>query len=173
MVKSDWPFLTRSPSRKLRDRRIPTTRARTSTSREPAVCAVYSIVTGRVCGWTLVTFTSEGGMPPPGPPCPLPPLSCPSPEPQAANARTSKLTPRCLKRIGIRGEELRGLDSIRESVKCCTCNGLFAPLYNRWARPLFPARVHPRDKPPDGQPGHLQARDRSERHAREASAPAL
>ena len=39
---SDWPFLTLPPSVKLRASRIPATRARTSTSREPAVWPTYS-----------------------------------------------------------------------------------------------------------------------------------
>ncbi len=44
------------------------TRARTSTSREPAVCAAYSKVCGRSRGSASATFTSGGGMPAPGPP---------------------------------------------------------------------------------------------------------
>ena len=53
---------------KLRFRMMPGTRARTSTSREPAVCPAYSKLSGKVCGVTLTTFTSGGGMPMPGGP---------------------------------------------------------------------------------------------------------
>src|SRR2546427_9005250 len=53
---------------------MPATRARTSTSREPAVCPTYSNVTGSACGATMTTVTSGGGMPAPGPPL-WPPLS--------------------------------------------------------------------------------------------------
>src|SRR5881396_1981431 len=53
---------------------MPATRARTSTSREPAVCPTYSNVTGSACGATVTTVTSGGGMPAPGPPL-WPPLS--------------------------------------------------------------------------------------------------
>src|SRR5262245_42869226 len=76
MVKSDCPFLTRSPSLKFLDTRMPVTRARTSTSREPAVWPTYSHVTGSACAFALVTVTSDGGMPPPGP-WPPPPFSLP------------------------------------------------------------------------------------------------
>src|SRR3954471_2502938 len=47
---------------------MPGTRARTSTSREPAVCPGYSNTTGSDCCCTVVTDTSGGGKPMPGPP---------------------------------------------------------------------------------------------------------
>src|SRR5882762_10792138 len=53
---------------------MPATRARTSTSREPAVCPTYSNVAGSACGATVTAVTSGGGMPAPGPPL-WPPLS--------------------------------------------------------------------------------------------------
>src|SRR5437899_10001353 len=66
---------------------MPATRARTSTSREPAVCPTYSNVTGSACGATMTTVTSGGGMPAPGPPL-WPPLSgAPFEGLQAASAR--------------------------------------------------------------------------------------
>src|SRR5258708_32640603 len=43
---------------------MPATRARTSTSREPAVCAGYSYSIGTVRGFTSCTATTAGGMPP-------------------------------------------------------------------------------------------------------------
>ncbi len=46
MRKSDWPARTLAPSSKLRFSRMPVTRARTSTSREPAVWAGNSNSTG-------------------------------------------------------------------------------------------------------------------------------
>src|SRR6267378_4364886 len=46
---------------------MPGTRARTSTSLEPAVCAGYSNSTGMVFGFTSCTATTAGGKPP-GPP---------------------------------------------------------------------------------------------------------
>src|SRR6266571_2950996 len=42
---------------------MPVTRARTSTSREPAVWPTYSNVAGTDCGCTVTTATSGGGMP--------------------------------------------------------------------------------------------------------------
>src|SRR5258705_9381393 len=45
---------------------MPVTRARTSTSREPAVWPMYSNVAGTDCGCTVTTATSGGGMPPCG-----------------------------------------------------------------------------------------------------------
>jgi hypothetical protein len=62
------PLATRAPSVKLRDCRMPFTRARTSTSREPAVWPVYSIGAGRERVSTVTTATSEGGKPGGGPP---------------------------------------------------------------------------------------------------------
>src|SRR5713226_7422272 len=53
---------------------MPVTRARTSTSREPAAWPTYSNVAGSACGATVTTVTSGGGMPAPGPPL-WPPLS--------------------------------------------------------------------------------------------------
>src|SRR2546430_1196628 len=53
---------------------MPATRARTSTSREPAVCPTYSNVTGSARGATVTTVTSGRGLPAPGPPL-WPPLS--------------------------------------------------------------------------------------------------
>src|ERR1700757_2223237 len=42
---------------------MPVTRARTSTSREPAVCPTYSKAAGTDCGCTVTTATSGAGMP--------------------------------------------------------------------------------------------------------------
>src|SRR5712691_6779693 len=42
---------------------MPVTRARTSTSREPAVWPTYSKVAGTDCGCTVTTATSGGRMP--------------------------------------------------------------------------------------------------------------
>src|SRR5215472_9374407 len=42
---------------------MPVTRARTSTSLEPAVCPTYSNATGKLCGATERTLTSAGGKP--------------------------------------------------------------------------------------------------------------
>jgi hypothetical protein len=67
------------------------TRARTSTSREPAVCPTYSKTTGSERGLTVMVVTSGGGMPigPPGP-LPLPFSIGPADGPQPARTRTSK-----------------------------------------------------------------------------------
>src|SRR5262245_22298905 len=86
MVNMDWPFATTAPSLKLRDCRMPVTRARTSTSREPTVCPTYSKVTGSEAGVTVTTLTSAAGWAP-GPP--LPPLSALE-GPQAASTSGSR-----------------------------------------------------------------------------------
>src|SRR5207247_10353629 len=76
-----------APAVKVRYSKRPATRARTSTSLEPAVCPTYSNVTGSACGATVTTVTSGGGMPAPGPPL-CPPLSdAPSEGLHAARAR--------------------------------------------------------------------------------------
>src|SRR5688572_25991545 len=95
MVKSDCPFFTRSPSLKFLDIRIPVTRARTSTSREPAVWPTYSQLTGSASWATVVTVTSGVGMPPIGP-WP-PPFSLPLEGLHAARTATDKRTTRRLK----------------------------------------------------------------------------
>jgi len=48
---------------------MPLTRARTSTSREPAVWPVYSNDASTALGCTVTVLTAAGGLPPPGPPC--------------------------------------------------------------------------------------------------------
>src|SRR2546430_1194717 len=83
---------------------MPATRARTSTSREPAVCPTYSNVTGSACGATVTTVTSGGGMPAPGPPL-WPPLSgAPFEGLQAAPVRGIVYTP----------DQLVGLEAVDE-----------------------------------------------------------
>ena len=99
MVKSDCPFFTRAPSSKLRESRMPVTRARTSTSREPAVCPTYSNATGSDLGSTVTALTSAGGMAPPGAAVRL--FSCPPEGLQAASAGTSAIRTICLKRMDI------------------------------------------------------------------------
>jgi hypothetical protein len=98
MVKSDWPFFTRSPSLKFLDSRIPVTRARTSTSREPAVWPTYSQLTGSASWVAVVTVTSGGGMPPPIGPWP-PPFSLPLEGLQAATTTPHDTSTSCLKRM--------------------------------------------------------------------------
>src|SRR5688572_27940948 len=66
---------------------MPFTRARTSTSREPAVCAGYSNSTGTVRAFTSWTATTAGGMPPPAT------WGWPPPGPQAASAREATRSP--------------------------------------------------------------------------------
>jgi hypothetical protein len=101
IVYSDWPFSTRPPSLKLREIRMPVTRARTSTSREPAVWPTYSKLTGTARSSTVIALTSGGGMPAPGPPWPFPPLSWPSDCPQAASTSAAPISRKCLKRMAI------------------------------------------------------------------------
>src|SRR5688572_5546195 len=73
---------------------MPFTRARTSTSREPAVCAGYSNSTGTVRAFTSWTATTAGGMPPPAP------WGWPPPGPQAASAREATRSPAIRARAG-------------------------------------------------------------------------
>jgi hypothetical protein len=102
------------------------TRARTSTSREPAVWPTYSKVTGSACGLTAATVTSGGGIPPIGPcPPPLPPFSLPFEGLQAATTKAVDTMTRCLKLM-------RNLDFARRGEgrdsnapyddECCSCN---------------------------------------------------
>src|SRR5688572_6351553 len=87
---------------------MPVTRARTSTSREPAVCPTYSKATGRDFASTVTALTSAGGMPPPGPPWPPPPFSWPPEGLQAASAGTSASRTICLIRMNISTDLLSG-----------------------------------------------------------------
>ena len=80
---------------------MPVTRAQTSTSREPTVCPTYSQLTGSACASAATTVTSGAGIPPMGPPWPLPPFSLPFEGLQAATTALRRTGQSCLKRMRI------------------------------------------------------------------------
>src|SRR3954451_4505514 len=119
----------------------------------------------------VATLTSAAGMPPPGPPCALPPLSAPPPCPQAATERTSDSTAGCLKRMGIRADDCGTFILTFENPRNVALVMVSRPAecrpYNR-RRALRSRRALPH-----GYPGHYKPRDRSRRHACETPAQAL